>query len=49
MRKTISKAAGNTSYAQSMYEDMIYDEYTASLTKNARFGLADQIYLELSV
>ena len=32
-----------------MYEDMIYDEYTASLTKNARFGLADQIYLELSV
>ena len=49
MRKTVTKAAGNTSYAQSMYEDMIYDEYTASLTKNARLGLADQIYLELSV
>ena len=48
MRKTISKAGGNSSYAQSMYEDMMYDEYTTSLTKNANFGLADQIYLELN-
>ena len=31
-----------------MYEDMLYDEYTTALTKNAGFGIADAIYLELS-
>ena len=30
-----------------MYEDMLYDELAVSMTKNAGFGLADQIYLEL--
>ncbi|WP_257225379.1 rod-binding protein [Treponema parvum] len=47
MRKTVLKAGGESSYAQSMYEDMMYDEYTTSLTKHAHFGLADQIYMEL--
>ena len=46
MRKTISKA-NESGYAQNMYEDMLYDEYATSMTKNAGFGLADQIYLSL--
>ena len=49
MRKTVVKANGNSNYAQSMYEDMMYDEYATALTKNGHFGIADQIYLELSV
>lgn len=51
MRNTISKtnlAGENNEYAQKMYEDMLYDELASSMTKNAGFGLADQIYLQLS-
>ena len=50
MRNTISKSElyGNkNSYAQKMYEDMVYDELATTMTKNAGFGLADQIYLSL--
>ncbi|MBQ5492188.1 MAG: rod-binding protein [Treponema sp.] len=39
---------GEKSYAQTMYEDMLYDNYSEELTKTAGFGLADQIYIELS-
>ncbi|MCR5620952.1 MAG: rod-binding protein [Treponema sp.] len=50
-RKTVMKSSlsgeGN-SYARDMYEDMLYDNYAEALTKNAGFGLADQIYIELS-
>ena len=35
-------------FARGMYEDMMYDNYAEALTKNTHFGLADQIYLELS-
>jgi flagellar protein FlgJ len=31
-----------------MYEDMLYDEYAKDYTKNAGFGLADQVYLEVT-
>ena len=51
MRSTLSGTSINgeeKSYAQNMYEDMLYDELAISMTKNAGFGLADQIYLELS-
>ncbi|MBQ0002496.1 MAG: rod-binding protein [Treponema sp.] len=48
MRKTVTKANGENGFAQKMYEDMLYDEYTTALTKNAGFGIADSIYLELS-
>ncbi|MBO7175077.1 MAG: rod-binding protein [Spirochaetaceae bacterium] len=51
MRSTLSGTSINgeeKSYAQNMYEDMLYDELAVSMTKNAGFGLADQIYLELS-
>ena len=47
MRKTVHSATKD-SFAKSMYQDMLYDEYTTSLTKQAGFGLADQIYLELA-
>lgn len=36
------------SYAQSMYDDMFYDEMATVMTKNAGFGLADQMYLQLN-
>ena len=49
MRKTVSKSGlGGNDFASQMYEDMLYDEYAASMTKNAGFGLADQIYLSLA-
>ena len=46
MRKTIMKT-NESDFAQNMYEDMLFDEYAAAMTKNAGFGLADQIYLSL--
>lgn len=48
MRKTVVKADGGGGFAQKMYEDMLYDEYTTALTKNAGLGIADAIYLQLS-
>lgn len=48
MRKTVMKADEDNSYAKQMYEDMLYDEYATMMTKNAGFGLADQMYLQLS-
>lgn len=48
MRKTVSKSSlGENNFAGQMYEDMLYDEYATNMTKNAGFGLADQIYLSL--
>lgn len=48
MKSTLSNGiGGKKSYAQSMYEDMLYDEMANSMTKNAGFGIADQIYLQL--
>ncbi|MCQ2593406.1 MAG: rod-binding protein [Treponema sp.] len=46
MRKTVAKAY-DADFATQTYEDMLYDEYATALTKNAGFGLADQIYLSL--
>lgn len=46
MRKTIHRSQ-EADFAQQTYEDMLYDEYSTALTKNAGFGLADQIYLSL--
>ena len=50
-RNTIQKSSllgEENSYARDMYEDMLYDNYAEALTKNGGFGLADQIYIELS-
>ncbi|MCH5288861.1 MAG: rod-binding protein [Treponema sp.] len=48
MRKTVMRANGEQNYAEQMYEDMLYDEYAVQMTKSAGFGLADQLYLQLS-
>ncbi len=51
MRGTLtgtSLYAKDASYAQKMYDDMFYDELAVSVTKNAGFGLADQMYLQLA-
>ncbi len=51
MRSTIehtSLAGDENSYARKMYEDMMYDNISESITKSAGFGIADQIYIELS-
>jgi flagellar protein FlgJ len=49
MRKTVMKSELiDTGYAGEMYEDMLYDEYAKSFTKNANFGLAELAYLELT-
>ncbi len=51
MRKTVDTSGlsgKENSYARSMYEDMMYDNISESITKNAGLGLADQIYIELS-
>ncbi len=49
MRSTLTgkTLAGDESFASKMYKDMMYDELNRSLTKNAGFGLADHIYLQL--
>jgi flagellar protein FlgJ len=49
MRSTVEKSEmTDGGFAGKMYEDMLYDEYASSMSKNAGFGLADQAYLELS-
>lgn len=49
MKNTIQKSElFKSDYASEMYDDMLYDEYAVALTKNAGFGLADQIYLQLN-
>jgi flagellar protein FlgJ len=49
MRNTIQKTGlVDDSFAGRMYEDMLYDEYAKTYTENARFGLADLAYLELT-
>jgi flagellar protein FlgJ len=49
MRKTVQKTGlVDEGFAGKMYEDMLFDEYAKDFTKNARFGLAEQAYLELT-
>ena len=46
MRKSVMKSQ-ESDFAMNMYEDMLWDEYSQAMTKNAGFGLADQIYNQL--
>lgn len=50
MRNTVSKSSltGENDFAANMYEDMLYDELSRNVTKEAGFGLADQVYLQLA-
>jgi flagellar protein FlgJ len=49
LRKTVQKSElSDGGFAGNMYEDMLWDNYAESMSRNAGFGLADQVYLELS-
>ena len=50
MKKTVEKSdiSGSNNFAGNMYEDMLYDELSRTVTRSAGFGLADQVYLQLS-
>jgi flagellar protein FlgJ len=49
MRKSVEKQGMiHGGYAEDIFEDMLYDEYAKEMSKNAAFGLAEQIYQSLS-
>ncbi len=49
MRKTVHKSGWiNGGFAEEIFEDMLYDEYALSLSKNSNLGLADMLYTQLS-
>ncbi|MDR2601438.1 MAG: rod-binding protein [Spirochaetaceae bacterium] len=49
MRKTVEKSGfTKPDFAGEMYEDMLYDEYAKTFSKNAGFGLAELAYIELT-
>jgi flagellar protein FlgJ len=49
MRNTVQKTGLiEEGLAGKFYEDMLWDEYARTFTRNAGFGLADQAYLELT-
>ena len=50
MRKTVDKSDSIISggFAEDIYRDMLDDEYAKSMSKTARFGLADLLYRQLS-
>lgn len=50
MRSGLHKTdlTGKNSFAGNMYQDMMYEELSRTVTRNAGLGLADQIYLQLN-
>ena len=49
MKKTVDKSGlVDGGYAEEIFDDMLTDEYASAMTKSARLGLADQVYLQLS-
>jgi peptidoglycan hydrolase FlgJ len=50
MRNSVDKTDSLLSggWAEDIYSDMLDDEYSKSLAKNAGFGLADQLYRQLA-
>ena len=49
MRDTVQKTKLiDTGFAGEMYEDMLYDEYAKTFSKNANFGFAEMAYRELA-
>lgn len=50
MRATVDKSADIMSggFAGDIYQDMLDDEYAKSMSKTADFGLADNLYRQLS-
>ncbi|EQA44244.1 rod binding protein [Leptospira broomii serovar Hurstbridge str. 5399] len=49
MKATIHKSGLiDGGYAEEIFEDMLYDEYSKNLSANSSLGLAEQIYQSLS-
>lgn len=50
MRKTVDKSGGLVEQGQGekIFEDMLYDEYSKTMSKTAGFGLADSIYRQMT-
>lgn len=48
MRKTVPKSEWlHGGFAEEIFEDMLYDEYALSLSRNANLGLAKMLFNEL--
>ena len=48
MRKTVHKSGWlNGGFAEEIFEDMLYDEYAMSLSRNSNLGMAKMLYDEL--
>ncbi len=49
MRKTVSKSGLlDGGQAQEIFEDMLYDEYSAKISRTAGLGISDMMYQQLS-
>ncbi|MCP4134147.1 MAG: cell division protein [bacterium] len=49
MRKTVHKSGWlNGGFAEEIFEDMLYDKYSLSVSKNSNLGLANMLYKEMS-
>ena len=49
MRKTVDKKGIiSGGWAEEIYQDMLDDQYSSTLAKNANLGLADELYRQLS-
>ena len=49
MRSTVQKSnLIDTGFAGEIYEDMLYDEYAKTFSRNANFGFAEMAYRELT-
>ena len=49
MRSTVQKSGLiDIGFAGEVYEDMLYDEYAKTFSRNANFGFAEMAYRELS-
>lgn len=48
MRKSVNKSGWlNGGFAEEIFEDMLYDEYSMSLSRNSNLGMAKMLYDEL--
>ncbi|MEW5818154.1 MAG: rod-binding protein [Spirochaetota bacterium] len=48
MRKTVHKAGVmDGGMAETIFEDMLYDEYAKKISRTAKLGLAEMLYREL--
>lgn len=50
MRKTVDKSGSmvQQNQGEKVFEDMLYDEYSKKMSKNAGFDLADSIYKQMT-